>query len=458
MNILFVGAGGSGMGGLVKWHGELGDVAYLQDDAVSSVELLKKYPNARAFDANTKITFDRAVFSDAIAREHPLRAYAHENKIPVRSYAEELGALSEGRHVIAIAGTHGKSTTTALISWALAAAERDPLCVIGAEIKAWNSGFRFGKGPVVVEADEFKKHFLHLKPTVVLITSLETDHFDTYASDDELVQTFVEFCSQKSVQSIFIARGTLALDRLSEELAKCGRSHVRFGNEDDSIYCPRLDIANGQSHATVSVNGKNHDFKIRSVTCPHVSNLLGAIAALTHEGVPTELLSQGVSSFPGILRRLELLGKIGDVPLYSDYAHHPTAVRETLGILKKIFPEKKIGVIFEPHERLRTSTLRDGYQTAFANADAIGLLPVYDPIGRRRPDISDAAVLISPSGDATQLSDYDAAFTWAKNFATKTKESHSNVLKNIGINRDGKIIVIMGAGPIDGAFRKFITR
>ncbi len=145
---------------------------------------------------------------------------------------------------------------------------------------------------------------------------------------------------------------------------------------------------------------------------------------LIHEAVPAELLKQGTVSFPGILRRLELLGKIGDVPLYSDYAHHPTAVRETLGILKKIFLKKKIAVIFEPHERLRTSTLRDGYQTAFANADAIGLLPVYDPIGRERPDIPDSAVLISPPGDATQLSNYDAAFAWAKNFATKTEERH----------------------------------
>ncbi len=213
MKILFVGAGGAGMGTLVRWHGELGDDVYVCDDGASSDELLKKYPSAHAFDDRAGVVFDLAVFSDAIAKDHPIRTFAAENKIPVRSYAEELGALSMDRHVIAIAGTHGKSTTTALVSWALASAERDPLCVIGAEIKAWNSGFRFGKGPVVVEADEFKKHFLHLKPTIVLITSLEADHFDTYASEDELVATFEEFCSQSSVESVFIARGSLPFTR-----------------------------------------------------------------------------------------------------------------------------------------------------------------------------------------------------------------------------------------------------
>jgi UDP-N-acetylmuramate--alanine ligase len=389
-----------------------------------------------------------------------------------------LGALSENRRVIAVAGTHGKSTTTALISWALAAAGQDPLCVIGAEIKEWSGGFRFGNGPVVVEADEFKKHFLHLRPTVVLITSLEADHFDTYADEGELVETFEEFCSQSSVESVFIARSTCesiskmaddanpagpfsrptsALDRLSEELAKRGRSHVRFGGGDDIVRCVDFEIVDGRTRITASVNGNIHEFEVSSVACPHISNLLGAITALIHEAVPAELLKKGIASFPGILRRLELLGTIGGAPLYSDYAHHPTAVREMLRMLKKIFPDAKIGAIFEPHERLRTSTLRDEYQTAFADADAVGLLPVYDPKGRERPDIPDSAVIISPPGDVTQLADYPAAFAWVKNFATKTENSHSNVLKNIGIDGEKKILVIMGAGSIDGAFRKFIA-
>jgi hypothetical protein len=101
--------------------------------------------------------------------------------------------------------------------------------------------------------------------------------------------------------------------------------------------------------------------------------------------------------------------------------------------------------------------LQKEYQMAFADADAVGLLPVYDPIGRQRPDILDSATAISPSGDVTQLADYDAAFAWAKHFATNAEKSHSSVLENIGIDADKKILVIMGAGPIDGAFRKFIA-
>lgn len=447
MNILFVGAGGSGMGALIKWHSQLGNDVYLQDDATPSKELLEKYPQGKIFDPATSPSLDYAVISDAIAASHPLRALASKRAIPVRSYAEELGALTNGHELIAIAGTHGKSTTTALVSWGLAAAERDPLCLIGAEIKAWHGGFRFGAGPVVAEADEFKKHFLHLNPTIILVTSLEADHFDTYATEDELVATFVEFCSKPSVQSIFIARGTLALDQLSEALGKLGRSPIRFGSDDDLVHAKNVTISSdGQTHITVAVNEKTIDLKLQCVTCPHVSNLLGAIAILTHVGVPLELLGHGIGSFPGILRRLELLGNVGNNPLYSDYAHHPTAVRETLRILRKIFPRAAIGIIFEPHERLRTSTLRDAYQTAFVDADAIALLPVYDPIGRERPDILDAATVISPfdSNDVTQLANYDAAFAWTKAFAKK--------------NAAGGIIVIMGAGPIDGAFRKFIAR
>ena len=458
MNILFVGAGGSGMGGLVRWHHELGNDVYLQDDGVSPAELLAKHPYGKAFDVITEIQFGRAIFSDAIAANHAIRAYAAQHKILVQSYAEELGALSEGRELIAIAGTHGKSTTTALVSWALAAAEQDPLCVIGAEIASWRGGFRFGNGPVVVEADEFRKHFLHLQPTIILITSLETDHFDTYADEDELIEIFVSFCAKKSVQSVFIARGTLALDKLSEKLAALGRSHIRFGGEDDAVHCNAFNVVNGTSHATASINGKANEIELRSATCPHVSNLLGAIAVLAHVGVSIEFLKKGIGSFPGILRRLELLGEVDDVPLYSDYAHHPTAVRETLCMLRKIFPDAKIGVIFEPHERLRTSTLRDGYQTAFADADAIGLLPVYDPKGRERPDIPDSAVTLSPAGDTAQLADYPSAFAWAKKFADRDdSKKHSYILKNVRINDNKKILVIMGAGPIDGAFRKFVA-
>jgi UDP-N-acetylmuramate--alanine ligase len=349
--------------------------------------------------------------------------------------------LCKGRRVIAIAGTHGKSTTTALLSWALASAGEDPLCVIGAEMSAWRGNFRWGDGPVVVEADEYKRHFLNLLPETILITSLEMDHFDTYSDEAALLQTFLEFCSEPSVRRVFIARGQPILEDLARELGVKGIVASRFGSEGDFIAVQDVHYENGICSAQCAIAGYQEVIAYPAVTCPHLSNLAGALAVLAAEEVPADAMRVGVGSFPGIRRRMEYIGMLQDVHIYSDYAHHPTAVAGTLAVCKKIWPDAKIGVVFEPHERLRTSLLQNEYTHAFAAADAVGLLPVYDPVGRERKDIPDVTPQIATDAIFTKVSNYDEGFAWMQKFA----DDPSHVVG---------IIIIMGAGPIDSQIRK----
>jgi UDP-N-acetylmuramate-alanine ligase len=177
-----------------------------------------------------------------------------------------------------------------------------------------------------------------------------------------------------------------------------------------------------------------------AVTCSHLSNLAGVVAVLLSENVSWEKIKEGIASFPGIRRRLERIGSLGRAQIYSDYAHHSTAVAETLAVCRKIWPAARIGVLFEPHERLRTSRLQEAYAGAFKSADAVGLLPVYDPIGRERKDIGDNACSIL-ADNIVQIADYDAGFAWIQKFAQDSANKEA-------------IIIVMGAGPVDSQIRK----
>ncbi len=449
MKILCVGAGGSGMGAIVRWHLALHDTVAVADDIVSAEKLAAQYPGAEIWKMDESFRPDRTVFSDAIPAAHPLRAYAKERGLRETSFPEELGVLCEGRRVVAVTGTHGKSTTTALLSWALASAGKDPLCFIGAEIPTWNGNFRWGTGPVVVEADEYRKHFLALHPETVVVTSLEMDHFDTYADEAALLATFVEFCSRPSVRRVAIAHGRPLHEDLARELGDLSGFDpdkfevFRFGAPGDFVAIGDERYKAGQCSVTLAVEGKYRSLMYPATTCPHLSNLAGVVAVLVAEKISWEEIEKGIASFPGIRRRLEFVSLFGGAKIYSDYAHHSTAVAETLAVCRKIWPSARIGVLFEPHERLRTSQLQKEYAGAFGLADAVGALPVYDPVGRERKDIEDAACRITAANIA-QIPDYDAGFAWMKKFADDSRGNDA-------------IIIVMGAGPIDGQMRKRMT-
>ncbi len=443
MKILCVGAGGAGMAWVVRWHLALEDEVFVCDDVIGGADLMKRYPGAHAWHVADGGAFDRAVFSDAVPAGHPVRAFAMANGIAMHGLSRELGLLSAGRNLVAVCGTHGKSTTTALLAWVLAAAGKDPLCAVGADIVAWSGGFRYGAGPVVIEADEYRKHFLDLSPTTVLVTSLEMDHFDTYENEDVLLDTFAELCEKPSVRSVAVAAGWPLGERLGERIAKNGTAEVvRFGGEHDRFRV--MDVRRGEelSQITALLDGVQHDFEIKSAACPHLGNLVGVIVVLHGLGVGLDEMKEGIATFPGIGRRLERIGEMGNARVYSDFAHHPTAVRETLRVAHEIWPKASICVVFEPHERLRTSRLRDEYAQAFSGADGVALLPIYDPIGRERRDIADGEANIPLDGKMKSVENYAAASAWMRKFAEENADA---------------LIIVMGAGPVDGNIRSFLA-
>ena len=297
------------------------------------------------------------------------------------------------RKPIVVAGTHGKTTTTAMLAWVLTEAGLDPSYIIGGVPIGWKTGARLGSGDLfILEGDEYdsaffdkRAKFLHYLPDTVIINNIEFDHADIYDSLDEIVLSF------RRLVNVIPANGLLigsAEDEHVRELA----SHA---------FCPVHSIGEtpgarwSASQITVTPAGSSFDLfeldthharlSIRQYGAHNVRNALAVVAAARHYGVTLPDIARGLETFPGVKRRLEIRGVVNGITVYDDFAHHPTAVEATLGALRKADPDRRIWAVFEP----RTATtirriFQEAYSTAFDEADRVLIAPVYLP--EKAPD------------------------------------------------------------------------
>jgi UDP-N-acetylmuramate--alanine ligase len=389
---------------------------------------------------------EAVIYSPAIPDSNPERVATRERGIPQYSYPEMLGRLMAGRTGVAIAGTHGKTTTTAMLGWIAFHAGLDPSVVCGGELLNRNVGGWAGAGDsFIVEACEYRGSFFHLSPRHATLLDLEPDHFDCYADLDTAVAAYAAFLQQLPSDGLLICRA----DRAAVAAASTGvRARVEtFGIETAADWTARdIRTQPGQTSFQIERNGTQWTDCVLYVPGSHnVLNALAAAALAAELGVAPAAVRRALAEFRGVRRRCERIGNWGGVEFVDDYAHHPTAVAATLSALRADFPGRRIICAFQPHQVSRTRHLLSELAASLTAAQEVLILPVY--AARESPqDALDTScelvVAVSESGTS-------ARFIPSLDRLVRTLETDP---------RPGDVVVLIGAGDIDRVRDEFPPR
>ena len=390
----FVGIGGSGMSGIAEVMLSLGYQVQGSDLKNNASTLRLNNLGATIFighDEKNIRDADAVVVSSAVNESNPEVVAAREQLMPVVQRAEMLAELMRFRYSIAVAGTHGKTTTTSLVASILAEGGLDPTFVIGGRLKSADSNARLGQGEyLVAEADESDASFVHLKPMLAIVTNIDADHMSTYDGDlQKLRNSFVEFLHNLPFYGLAI----LCTDDpgINEVLGQVGRSTVTYGIDSDAdIRAENIEFSEGLSRfRVVRANEKESlDVSLRLPGLHNVRNALAAIAVAIELQISDQAVVTALENFEGIERRFQSHGEIetanGRVLLIDDYGHHPTEIAATLEAARAGWPGKRIVLAFQPHRYSRTRDLMDDFAAVLSEADVLILLEVYaageDPI------------------------------------------------------------------------------
>ena len=382
----FVGIGGIGMSGIAEVLLNLGYKISGSDLKSSSVTQRLAGLGATIFEGHQAENVTGAevvVTSSAIAADNPEVTEAHKHHIPVIQRAEMLAELMRLKYGIAIAGMHGKTTTTSMVAAVLAAGGLDPTVVVGGRVDAMGSNARLGKSQyLVAEADESDRSFLKLSPILSVVTNIDREHMDCYHNMRDVKRAFVEFMDRVPFYGMVVAcnddpilRGllpsirrrtmTYGTRRGSDFLIKLGKSVLSRGAER-----PLNDFR-------VTYRGKDlGEFRLHVPGVHNVLNATAAIAVGVGLDIPAEQVRAALDGFRGVDRRFQLRGKAGSVSVIDDYGHHPTEIRATLAAARQC-GFRKIHVIFQPHRYTRTRDLMDEFAGAFKDADSLFVLDIY---------------------------------------------------------------------------------
>ena len=383
----FVGIGGAGMCGVAE-------VLLNQGYKISGSDLKESRNTVRLASMGAEIFFghdaknvenaDVVVYSSAIDERNPEIKKAIKDSKPLIARAEMLAELMRYRHSIAIAGTHGKTTTTSIVASVLAEAGFDPTFVIGGLLNSAGTNARLGESRyLVAEADESDASFMHLQPMVAVVTNIEADHMSTYGGDFEnLKKYFVDFLHNLP----FYGLAVLCIDDpvVREILPRISRPKITYGFAEDADF--RITNLTQQQHITEFeiVRKEAKDTVKISLNMPGRHNALNATAAVaiaTDEGVRSEDIQNGIKEFSGVGRRFDVQGEFevdgGTVMLIDDYGHHPTEVAATLRALREGWPDNRLVMVYQPHRYSRTKDLYEDFVEVLGEADVLLLLEVY---------------------------------------------------------------------------------
>ena len=334
------------------------------------------------------------VFSSAIDPANPEIIEARRRGIPLVSRADMLGVLMRTREGIALAGAHGKTTTSAMLAEILLAADRDPTLVIGGIMNALGSNARLGRGDALVaEADESDGSFIKLCPTHAVVTNIDPEHMDYYQREENLYRAFTDFidrvpfygCVAICIDDPMLDRIAAALDRPCVSYGFSPWADVRA----TGLRCRGLETAFAVHHRGTPLG----DLRLPLPGRHNVTNALGASALALELGIPWPTIERALSTFRGVKRRLEIKGEAGGILFVDDYAHHPTELRATLRTLKEAFADRRMVTLFQPHRFTRTRDLFSDFVSAFGESDVVLIAPIYTAGEAEIPGIdSDALV------------------------------------------------------------------
>jgi UDP-N-acetylmuramate--alanine ligase len=385
--IHMIGIGGSGMSGIAEVLQNLGYLVAgsdIRDSAVTTRLRGLGIPVAIGHSADNLGAADVVVSSSAVDESNPEVIAARERRVPVVPRAEMLAELMRYRHGIAVAGTHGKTTTTSLIASVFAQGELDPTFVIGGRLNSAGSHARLGESRfLIAEADESDASFLHLQPMVAVVTNIEADHMDTYGGDFQVLRrTFVEFLHNLPFYGIAV----LCIDDpvVADLLPEITRATLTYGVNEQADY--RIaDIQRDGLTTRFLVHRPDADEPLAiTLNMPGMHNVLNATAAVAvacDEGLSDVTIQAGLESFAGVGRRFEQRGELaleqGVALLVDDYGHHPTEIRATLDAARQAWPERRLVMIYQPHRFTRTRDLYDDFVSVLCECDVLLLLEVY---------------------------------------------------------------------------------
>jgi len=379
--IHLVGIGGSGMSGIAEVLLALGYAVSGSDVKASSTTERLRRLGCKIFDAHQAEHARGAqvlVVSSAIRPDNPEIVEARKLKIPVIPRAEMLAELMRLKYGIAVAGAHGKTTTTSLVASVLAAAGLDPTFVVGGLVNAAGTNARVGQGDyMVVEADESDRSFLLLAPVVAVVTTIDREHLDQYDSLEEIQSVFLEFVNRVP----FYGAVVLCLDEPNVQAILPGvkRPIITYGISGQAdLVISDVELAGLESRFRLTYHGENLGF-FRLPSPPGIHNVRNAAAAAAvalHLNIPADLIRLGFEKFAGVGRRFEIKGIFGGVTLIDDYGHHPAEIRATLEAARGC-GYKRLLVLFQPHRYTRTKHLWDEFCRAFNQADFLFVSEIY---------------------------------------------------------------------------------
>ncbi|WP_287029111.1 UDP-N-acetylmuramate--L-alanine ligase [Pseudomonas sp. UBA6310] len=382
----FVGIGGAGMCGIAEVLLNLGYEVSGSDLRASAVtERLQSF-GAEIFlghQAGNVTGADVLVVSSAVNTSNPEVALALEQRIPVVPRAEMLAELMRYRHGIAVAGTHGKTTTTSLLASVFAAAGLDPTFVIGGRLNAAGTNAQLGSSRyLIAEADESDASFLHLQPMVAVVTNIDADHMATYEGDfNKLKKTFVEFLHNLPFYGLAVVCNDDPVVR--EILPQIARPTVTYGF-GEAADVRAIDVRQEGMRTHFTVLRPDHEPLAVSVNMPGKHNVLNALATIAiaaDEGIDDDAIVRGLADFQGVGRRFQVYGELpvdgGSVMLVDDYGHHPREVAAVIAAVRDGWPERRLVMVYQPHRYTRTRDLYDDFVQVLGDANVLLLMEIY---------------------------------------------------------------------------------
>lgn len=435
----FVGIGGIGMSGLAEVVASMGPAVSGCDLRPNNVTRRLETLGIRFDHGHDPVHVEAAdlvVTTAAVRQDVPELARARELGVPVIRRAELLGQLTRERRTVAVAGTHGKTTTSAMASLILREAGLDPTLIVGGVMHDLGSNAKIGAGDLlVIEADEFDRSFLQFDPKVAIVTNVETDHLDIYADLEDVVATFGQFVARVPADGTLLLCGDDANAPGIADSARCRVllygtgaecqlrvSEVRF---DDSGSTFTLIYEGAEYRADLSVPGQHN-----------VLNAVAAIGASISVGVPAADAVRHIGAYKGVERRFQRIGMLGGAELVDDYAHHPTEVRATIAAARGSWPSRRIIALFQPHLYSRTRDFHHEFAAALATADVARVLPIYPAREEPIPGVSSEMIVASARtagvGDVALLDG--------------TLEDATTTLRPM--LGDGDVLLTMGAGDV----------
>lgn len=449
--IHFVGIGGIGMSGIAEVLLNLGYKVSGSDLKSSAVTQRLEGLGAAVFEGHRAGNIAGAevvVTSSAIATENPEVVEAHKLHVPVIQRAEMLAELMRLKYGIAIAGMHGKTTTTSMVAAVLAGGGLDPTVVVGGRVDAMGSNARLGKSQyLVAEADESDRSFLKLSPILSVVTNIDREHMDCYRNMRDVKKTFLDFMDRVPFYGMVVAcNDDPPLRRLLPEVQ---RRIVTYGTKRGSDFwikpeasstaagVPKSVPGDGRPLSRFRVSYRKKDLGEFTLHVPGVHNVLNATAAIAVGiglDIEVEAIRSGLDQFRGVDRRFQLRGRAAGVSVIDDYGHHPTEIKATLAAARQC-GFRKVHVVFQPHRYTRTRDLLEEFTTAFGDADSLFVLDIYAASEKPIEGISGEALARIIREKSGRSAEYVSSFADAVSVAVAAAEN-------------GDMILTLGAGTV----------